>query len=210
MKHLFHKTVLVCILFSALTAHAQNAISSIQSRWAEIKYTLTPDQQAKAYEALATKSQHALRDNPKAAEHWVWHGIILSSWAGAKGGLGALRLVKEAKAALEHAISLDETALAGAAYTSLGALYYQVPGWPIGFGDKKKAQTFLEQGLAINPDGIDSNFFYGDFLANQHQYTKAKAVLQHALEATPRSQRPLADQGRRAEIKQLLDGIEHP
>ncbi|MFW5386410.1 MULTISPECIES: hypothetical protein [unclassified Yersinia (in: enterobacteria)] len=49
-------------------------------------------------------------------------------------------LVKDAKVKLELAIKLDANALDGSAYTSLGTLYYQVPGWPIGFGDKKQAE----------------------------------------------------------------------
>ena len=42
-----------------------------------------------------------------------------------------------------------------------------MPGWPIGFGDKKKAEEYLKKALAANPDGIDPNFFYGDFLLDK-------------------------------------------
>lgn len=75
----------------------------------------------------------------------IWSAIIDSSWAGAKGGLGALSLVKQARSDLEKAISIDPNALQGSAWTSLGALYYQVPGWPIGFGDKNKAEEMLKK-----------------------------------------------------------------
>ena len=40
----------------------------------------------------------------------TWKGIILASWAKARGGLGALDLAKEAKATLEQAIKLDPRA----------------------------------------------------------------------------------------------------
>ena len=40
--------------------------------------------------------------------------------------------MKEAKARLEIAIQAGSAALDGSAYTSLGSLYYQVPGWPVG------------------------------------------------------------------------------
>ena len=107
---------------------------------------------------------------PQAAELHIWHGIVLSTWAGAKGGLGALGLVKQAKAELEKAIELDPAALDGSAYTSLASLYYQVPGWPIGFGDEDKAEALFKQALALNPDGIDPNYFHGDFLLRQKRY----------------------------------------
>ena len=35
--------------------------------------------------------------------------------------------------------------------SSLGVLYYKVPGWPIGFGDKDKARDLLQKALAVNP-----------------------------------------------------------
>ena len=47
--------------------------------------------------------------------------------------------------------------LDGSAYNSLGVLYYKVPGWPVGFGDKAKARELLQKALAINPKGIDAN-----------------------------------------------------
>ena len=75
-------------------------------------------------------------------------------------------LVKRAKAIYESAIQLDGKALDGSAYNSLGVLYYKVPGWPVGFGDKKRAKELLEQALALNPKGIDPNFFYGEYLEN--------------------------------------------
>jgi Tfp pilus assembly protein PilF len=57
-----------------------------------------------------------------------------------------------------------------------GALYYQVPGWPIGFGDKDKANELLKKALALNPDGIDPNYFYGDFLLKEKKRLKGNAI----------------------------------
>ena len=130
--------------------------------------------------------------------------IIAASLAGAKGGLGALTLAKDAKAALERALELDAKALSGSAYTSLGSLYYQVLGWPIGFGNDAKARELLDKALALNPDGIDPNYFLGDFLYRQRDYDGARKALERALKAPARPDRPLGDEGRRAEIKELL------
>jgi Tfp pilus assembly protein PilF len=71
----------------------------------------------------------------------------------------------------------------------------------------KKARTYLQKALKINPDGIDSNFFYGDFLIEQNDKAQAKTVLQHALAAKNRPGRELADKGRRAEIETLLSTL---
>ena len=182
-------------------------IAPLQQRWAEIQYQLPEDQKADAFEALATEAEQALAQEPDDAPLLIWRGIILSSWAGADGGLGALGKVKEAKSLLEHALRVDPQALQGSAYTSLGALYYQMPGWPIGFGDDEQAEALLKQALALNPDGIDSNYFWGDYLIDQKRYAEARAALLKAQAAAPRPDRPLADQGRQAEIRARLDKI---
>ena len=141
---------------------------------------------------------------PARAEPQIWYGIIVASHAGAKGGLGALSLAKDAKTSFEQALEIDRNALDGSAYTSLGSLYYQVPGWPIGFGDDKKARELLQKALALNPDGIDPNYFLGDFLYRKGDYAGARAALAKALAAPPRPGRALADEGRRKEIEELL------
>ena len=164
-------------------------------------------QRAAAFEKLAGDSEAFTREQPGAAEAWIWNGIITSSWAGAVGGLGALGKVKSARASLEKALQLDPGALQGSAYTSLGALYDRVPGWPIGFGDADKAEAMLRKALQINPTGIDSLYFWGDHLYREGRYEEARSALQKALQAPLRPGRELADQGRRGEIDALLKAI---
>jgi len=71
-------------------------------------------------------------------------------------------------------------------------------------GDDAKAETLLKQALALNPDGIDPNYFYGDFLQRNQRYAEAKVALEKALQAPDRPGRASADAGRRAEAQQLL------
>ena len=192
----------------ALSDNGQAQLHQLQTRWAEINYQTPEKQREEAFAKLVTQADAALASEPKAPELLIWRGIILSTEAGAKGGLGALGLVKEAKTNLEQAMAIDPQALAGSAYTSLGSLYYQVPGWPIGFGDDEQAEKMLTQALAINPDGLDPNYFYGDFLQRQKRYEEARAALEKALAAKDRPGRELADNGRRAEATALLQQVE--
>lgn len=192
----------------ALSEAGQAQLHALQGRWTEINYQLPEKEREAAFAALAERARAAVAAEPKAAELHIWHGIILSTWAGAKGGLGALDLVKQAKGALEEGLSLDQGALDGSAYTSLGSLYYQVPGWPIGFGDNDKAEALLKKALALNPNGIDPNYFHGDFLLRQKRYAEAKAALERALAAPDRPGRAAADAGRRAEARRLLAQVQ--
>lgn len=192
----------------ALDDAGSQRLLGIQQRWAEVQYETPEKQKTAEFEKLALQAQAFTQEQPAAAEAWIWNGIVLSSWAGAEGGLGALGKVKQSKASLEKALQLDPKALQGSAYTSLAALYDRVPGWPIGFGDADKAGELLHSALQLNPNGIDSLYFWGDHLYREGKYTEAKAALLNARQAAPRPGRALADEGRRRDIDALLKDVE--
>ncbi len=183
-------------------------IQYLQTEWARIKYQIPdPESQIVALDELGAHAKKVTETYSDRAEPKIWQGIILSTKAGINGGLSALGTVKEAKGLFEAALKQDPSALGGSAYTSLGSLYYQVPGWPVGFGDNEEAEKNLKMALQINPDGIDPNFFYGDFLIEDGREAEAKLYLEKALMASDRPGRELADAGRRQEIKAKLAEI---
>lgn len=190
-----------------VSAMANTTLEDLQHEWSICQYQTLAAKKESCFSALSQKAHNAIQANNTDASLLIWSGIIDSSWAGAKGGLGALSLVKQARSNLEKAIEIDPGALQGSAWTSLGALYYQVPGWPIGFGDKEKAEEMLKKALAINPDGIDPNYFYGDFLLQEKKNQDAKRYLDKALKAPARPGREIADNGRRRDIAKDLASI---
>ncbi|MFC3070615.1 tetratricopeptide repeat protein [Phenylobacterium soli] len=180
-------------------------VGGLARTWDHLNYQVPQSARAAQADALAQEADAVARQFPGRAEPLVWKAIALSTEAGAKGGMGALGLVKSAKATLEQAEKLNPNALGdGSVYTSLGSLYYQVPGFPIGFGDKAKAGAYLHKALAVNPNGLDPNYFLGDMLLRQGDYAGAEKALQKALAAPPRPGREVADQGRKAEALALL------
>lgn len=206
------KTITVVALALGLSsvvsaATLEEEILVIQHDWAQIQYQMPEKQREAAFEKLETRAEQLVREHPERAEPLIWDGIVLSTWAGASGGLGALGLVKRARHQFEQAMDIDPSSLEGSALTSLGSLYYQVPGWPIGFGDDDKAENLLSRALMMNPDGIDSNYFYADYLLDQGNREEARKYFQKALQAPPRPQRPVADEGRRRDIQAKLAGI---
>lgn len=196
----------LCLLIAAPLAGAD--VAMLQTRWAQVMYE-TPEASREAeFAALADEARKAAAEHPDDPETLIWQGIILSTYAGEAGGLSALGLVKEARNSLESALAMDEAALQGSAHASLGTLYYKVPGWPIGFGSNKKAKEHLERALAMNPEGIDPNYFMAEFLVERGKSDQARRYLLAALDAPPRPDRPLADTGRRQEVKALLSKID--
>lgn len=204
---LLNMAVISGLSFSALTqaANLDADVSQLQQEWAHIKYQVSgKDAQLNAIHELEKTAESVVAANPNRAEPLIWQGIILATDAGIVKGISALGTVKQAKALFEKSLQLDPTALQGSAQTSLGSLYYQVPGWPVAFGDNEEAEKHLQAALKINPTGIDPNFFYGDFLLKAKRYDEAVKYLNIALQAPDRPNRQVADEGRRQEIKQAL------
>jgi tetratricopeptide (TPR) repeat protein len=192
---------------TARAASVDEAIVELQHSWEVIRYQAPPAEREKRFETLAAEAHKVSESYPQRPEPLVWEGIIVSSWAGEKGGLGALGLVKQAKGLYEAAIAINGNVLDGSAYNSLGVLYYKVPGWPVGFGDKDKAKELLQKALALNPKGIDPNYFYAEYLVEIKQPDQAVTYLDRAMQAPPRPGRQVADAGRREEVRALMDKI---
>ncbi|MDC6171076.1 MULTISPECIES: tetratricopeptide repeat protein [unclassified Roseateles] len=207
MKISLHLSMLLALAGApmAQAAAVDDAVTEIQHDWEVIRYQTPAAEREKRFEALAAKAHKLSESFAGRSEPLVWEGIVVSSWAGEKGGLGALGLVKQAKALYEAAIQIDGNALDGSAYNSLGVLYYKVPGWPIAFGDKAKARELLQKALALNPKGIDPNFFYAEYLIETRQPAEAQTYLERALQAPARPGRQIADTGRREEARALLE-----
>jgi tetratricopeptide (TPR) repeat protein len=183
------------------------AIVELQHEWAKANYNTPANAQEAAFKALSAKASEVADTSPNQAEAKIWHAIILSGYAKVISGwakLNALKLVDQSKTLLLESIALNPNALHGSAYTSLGSLYYKVPVWPISFGDKDKAKEYLEKSLEMNPKGIDSNYFYADFLYEQGRYVRAVEYYERAIAAPARPGREDADQGRRKEAKEGL------
>lgn len=199
--------LLVLLPLWAQAAPVDEAVAELQRDWEVIRYQTPSAEREKRFEALSEKARKVVEAHPGRSEALIWQGIVVSSLAAEKGGLGALSLARQAKADYEQAIRIDGRALDGSAYNSLGVLYYKVPGWPLGFGDNDKARELLRQALSLNPQGIDPNYFYAEFLVETRHADEAVPYLERALRAPPRPGRNIADTGRREEARALLAKI---
>ena len=209
MTRLLFCCMATILLSLSLDVHAAPAsfdaeLLAIQTNWAAANYATPEKDREAAFDKLIVRATALSTLNPQRAEALIWEGIVLSTAAGVKGGLGALSLAKKSREKLDAALAIDPTALDGSAYTSLGTLYHKVPGFPIGFGNDKKAKEYLRKALEINPDGIDPNYFYAEFLYDDNDYTGALQYLEKALKAPPRPGRASADEGRRQDLQKLM------
>jgi tetratricopeptide (TPR) repeat protein len=177
--------------------------------WEHIKFQVEDrDLQEKQMAGLAQRAAEIAQRYQGRSEAQIWLGIIISEQASMASENGspfkALGFAKQARDILEKVEKTDPVTLDAGAPTSLGVLYYRVPGFPVGFGDTAKARQLLQEAIANAPNGLDANYFYGDFLYEQKEYSAAEKVLQHALTLPPHPERPIWDKSRRLVMQELL------
>ena len=139
------------------------------------------------------------------SEVLMWRGAVAASIARAKGGVGALGLLKQAKKDLDAAIQADpDNSMAVAIQANLFA---KAPGWPLSVGNSKKAAAGFTKALAADPSNILALQGYGEFLAEKGDIPGAKIQYRKALTLAPRVGREMADQARQQTIQGLLDAL---
>jgi len=186
-----------------------NTVQEMRVELDVVNFDITDnDAKIKRLKALIPHSEALAKQHSDDAGFQMMAGFYNAQYAGYKGGLGALKYAKAARNFLEKSVKLDPKIYGSSAHAVLGTLYAQVPGWPVGFGDKKKALKNYLAAIELSPNSIDSNFTYAGYLFNQKKYAEAKTYLQKAAAAPARPDRPKADKNVREQIPKYYEEIE--
>jgi tetratricopeptide (TPR) repeat protein len=202
-----NKTTFVALLLLSIQCFAEDITSSVQaieSEWASIYYKLPKSKQEAAYDALLTKAEQLADQHPNTAEPLFWQALVIATHAELQDGFTALKAIHKSRDLLLEAIKINPQTANGSAYVTLGTLYYMVPSWPIAFGDAEKAEKMFQAALKINPNGIDANYFYGDFLLANNKAKAAQKYFEKALSAPARKEQSFADSKLKDEVKLAL------
>ena len=201
------KTTFVALLLLSLQCFAEDltpSVQAIESEWASIYYKLPKNKQEAAYDALLTKAEQLAAQFPNTAEPLFWQALVIATHAELQDGFTALKAIHKSRDLLLEAIKINPQTANGSAYVTLGTLYYMVPSWPIAFGDAEKAEKMFLAALKINPNGIDANYFYGDFLLANNKAKEAQMYFDKALSAPSRKEQSFADSKLKDEVKLAL------
>jgi len=201
------KTTFVVLLLLSIQCFAEDltpSVQAIESEWASIYYKLPKNKQEAAYDALLNKATQLAIQFPNAAEPLFWQALVIATHAEQQDGFTALKAIHKSRDLLLAAIKINPQTANGSAYVTLGTLYYMVPSWPIAFGDNEKAEKLFQEALKINPNGIDANYFYGDFLLANNKPKEAQKYFEKALSAPSRKEQLFADSKLKDEVKLAL------
>jgi len=181
MKKLIVVVFLLLFANATLAEQVHTRVSEIESVWMQVDATEKDATRTHSFLQLVNDVTHVVLDFPKHAEPLILKSTILLTMAQDASNFAALGLVNQAKDLLQKAVGINPEASEGSALVTLGVLYYKVPAWPIAFGDNDKAEEYLLAALKVNPIGIDSNYYYAEFLLEQGDKNKALAYLNKAI-----------------------------
>lgn len=183
MKKLIFVVFLLLFAQGAFADSMQDRVSTIEASWVDNTQVVAAAERKNVFLRLAEDISDVVIAFPQQAEPLILKSAILLTMAEDASSFVALSLVKQAKELLVKAIDINPEARDGSALVTMGVLYYKVPGWPIAFGDDDEAESYLLQALAVDPDGVASNYFYAEFLLEQGKDEQAVSYLNKAIDA---------------------------
>ncbi len=182
MKKLIFVVFLLLFTQNAVSGSMNERVSEIEGSWADTREIEATPERKNIFLQLVNDITDVVVAFPSHAEPLILKSAILLTMAEDASSFVALGLVKEAKGLLQKAIGINPEASKGSALVTLGVLYYKVPSWPIAFGDDGEAEAYLLKALDVDPEGIGSNYYYGEFLLEQGKEEQAVSFLNKALD----------------------------
>jgi len=201
--------VLMLLAIAPAYSALDDELPELTQTWAKVRYEDEGDQRKQKMRELIRQADALAENYPAEADSHLWAGVLRCSLAEVEDKLEALRLVKDCRTNLERALAMNPATEDGYVYAVLGTLYAKVPGWPLAFGDKKKAEELLQKGVAVAPQGMNTNYFYAKFLYEQGNMSGALDYIERAAKATPPypPEQSLPVAVRQREIRELNDKI---
>jgi tetratricopeptide (TPR) repeat protein len=195
----------VTTLSFAVTPDFKDELEVILHDFDAATYDASNDEaRVKAYEAIRTRAAALAARNPDRAEPIVWQAWALMSKAGVLRTFSAMGMMNEARDKLEAASAIPTNTYAAATFSSLGGMYANAPGFPMSFGDKKKALANYQRAIALSPTAIEANFQFAKFLFDSGDYAGALKHATVSVNAPPRPGREKADKNFHAKAETLM------
>jgi tetratricopeptide (TPR) repeat protein len=133
--------------------------------------TADGDPRFKAFEALQQHAAKVTKQYPGRAEPVIWEAWAIIEQSVVLKNFHTLGLLKQSRNKLEAALAINPNN--SDANSTLGSLYFNVPIWPLSFGDKKKGRALHQKALAVDPMSSWKNLDYAKCLFKDDDYLGA-------------------------------------
>lgn len=133
--------------------------------------------------AIETADQ-ALALNANDVRGLFWKAAAMGKVAEDSGIINALRMLRPMESMLLKVIELDEHYENAGAHRALGRMYHQLPGFPISFGNNRKALMHLKRAHELFPRDVITRAFYAELLYDSGKKVEARKHAEFVL-ATP-------------------------
>ncbi len=129
----------------------------------------------------------ALSGNVDEVVALYWKAVAMGKLSEERGIINAQRMTRPMENLFLRVIALNEHYDNAGGHKALGRMYFRLPGFPISFGDKKKAIFHLKRALELYPHDIIARAFYAEALyemgQKQEAFQLAEAILATPVEA---------------------------
>ncbi len=204
MKKLYY---IIFTIFISLNSYAED-FRTLQQGFDNLKFgDIKESSRKNEVIKLNNKADELLAKYPDSAEIKIWSGIIKAYKAEVLNSYKSLGLINDSRDILEESIKLDSKAIKSSGLVALGTLYYKTLPRPFSFKSNKKAEDLLRQALKQNPENVEANYFYSEFLIKNDRLDEAKPYLLNTINLPIRQERYLADITLKKNMKNLYSEI---
>jgi tetratricopeptide (TPR) repeat protein len=131
----------------------------------------------KKYQQSIDDSENALKLEPNNTAANFWKAAAIGKQGLDIGISKALKNAHPMKDCLDIVLKKNEAYDNAGAHRALGRLYYELPGWPISFGDNKLAREHLQKAVDLSPKTVSNHVYLAQVLIKLGEKDQAKKEL---------------------------------
>ncbi|CAM2064925.1 Tetratricopeptide repeat protein [Sulfidibacter corallicola] len=122
---------------------------------------------------------------PQSVEANLWYAANMGSHGVARGIMSSLFYLDDIFKFGSKSMDLDKLFFHAAPLRLMGRFYHQCPPWPVGKGDKKKAEQLLKEAVRLGPDFYLNHLYLAELYLDQRKKREARELLTPIADGEP-------------------------
>jgi hypothetical protein len=170
---------------SGISTGLISEIDFLKSQWVVIKQQKPNKLYTNRILNLTKTASQFVLNHPNDPHYLVWEARIYTLAVEKLNKFKGINYAKHARNSLLEATKFSSGIQLGYIYSNLGYLYLIAPKLSLSLKNNSKKYKYLTKGLQLNPEGLESNYYYGLYLLNKkNSIESAQYYLKKALAST--------------------------